>query len=132
MGVIWVSAVKPVGVICQTFMHNQYTHTANVYVVEEAKTPLLGIKEIIALNILSVSTIETLSTLFKSEQLHFERKYPSLFKKLGKMSETYNITVKTEAVAHALHTARRIPLPIVDEVKKELDKMEKDGVITKV
>ena len=48
------------------------------------------------------------------------------------MSETYDITVKADAFTHALHTARGIPLTIVDIVKKELDKMERDGVITKV
>ena len=48
------------------------------------------------------------------------------------MADTYNITIKPNATEHALHTARRIPLAIVNEVKIELDKMEKDGVITKV
>lgn len=48
------------------------------------------------------------------------------------MEGEYCIRLKPDSVPYAIHTARRVPIPLREAVKKELDKMEMNGVIRKV
>ena len=48
------------------------------------------------------------------------------------MEGTYNITLKEGAKPSALSTPRRVALPLLPKVKKELQRMEDLGVISKV
>ena len=59
-------------------------------------------------------------------------KYPKLFEGLGNFGEEYTIRVKDEAQPHALYTPRAVPFPLREKVRRELDRMEKLGVISKV
>ncbi|XP_064212700.1 uncharacterized protein K02A2.6-like [Tribolium castaneum] len=57
-------------------------------------------------------------------------KYPEVFKGLGTLKNfEYTIEVKSDAQPWTLNTPRRIPLPMMDVVKKELDKMIREDVI---
>ena len=59
-------------------------------------------------------------------------KFPALFKGLGNLGEPYTIKLQSDAKPHSLFTARKIPLPLRDVVKEELDSMESMGVISRV
>ena len=59
-------------------------------------------------------------------------KYPILFEGLGNFGEEYTIRIKDEAQPHALYTPRSVPFPLREKVRRELDRMEKLGVISKV
>ena len=59
-------------------------------------------------------------------------KFPKLFSGLGCLTEEYNIQLNKEAIPYALTTPQRVPLPLMEPVKKELQRMEREGVITKV
>ena len=48
------------------------------------------------------------------------------------MTEEYEIQLSKDAVPHALTTPRRVPLPLMEPVKSELQRMEREGIITKV
>lgn len=48
------------------------------------------------------------------------QKFPHLFQGLGCMEGTYNITLKEGAKPFALTTPRRVALPLLPKVKKEL------------
>ena len=47
-------------------------------------------------------------------------------------TEPVKIHLKDGAVPYAVHTARRVPLPLLPKVKIELQRMEEQGVIEKV
>ena len=51
---------------------------------------------------------------------------------LGTLQGEYEIHLKPEAQPYCLGTARNIPLPIRNDVKEMLAKMEAQGVISKV
>lgn len=47
-------------------------------------------------------------------------------------TEPVKIQLKDDAVPHAVHTARRVPFPMLQKVKEELKRMENNGVIEQV
>ena len=57
---------------------------------------------------------------------------PELFEGLGNLGEEYEIQLEPGAKPFSLYTPRRVPLPLQQTVKEELDKMETMGVISKV
>ena len=51
---------------------------------------------------------------------------------MGRFNEEYTIQLKADAVPHAIHTTRNVPLPLKEAVVRELNHMEELGVISKV
>lgn len=47
-------------------------------------------------------------------------------------TEPVKIELRDDAVPHAVHTARRVPFPMLQKVKEELKRMENNGVIERV
>uniref|UniRef100_A0AAV2JBC5 Reverse transcriptase RNase H-like domain-containing protein n=1 Tax=Knipowitschia caucasica TaxID=637954 RepID=A0AAV2JBC5_KNICA len=47
-------------------------------------------------------------------------------------TDPVKIHLRDDAVPHAVHTARRVPLPLLSKVQAELQRMEEHGVIVKV
>lgn len=58
------------------------------------------------------------------------QKYPNLFRALGTMRGEYYIALREGAEPIALSVPRRIPIPLLPKVKQELEKMERNGVIS--
>ena len=91
---------------------------------------MLGLPAITALNIVArVNTID--KGFIESQKEIVLRKYPDLFRGLGNLGEAYTFKLRADAKVHALFTARKIPLPLRDRVKEELD-MTSMGVISQL
>ena len=89
----------------------------DVYVLKGG-TPLLDRETSVALNIVSlVNNIES---------------YPQLFKGLGEMPIPYKIELQTDAKPFSVQYPRRIPVPLMPKVKKELDRLESLNVIKRI
>ena len=110
--------------------HKDQTSEQQIYVVQGFKTNLLGLPAITALEI--VTRIGAITTDGHTVEEAVHQQFPSLFRGLGNLGEEYIIRLKPEAKPHSLFTARRIPLPLREKVKNELDRMESTGVISKV
>ena len=95
-------------------------------VVQGLRFPFLGRPAIEALNIVSVVQQVQIST----DELY--EKFPQVFDGLGKLDGEYHIDLKDDARPYAVTTPRRVPLPLMDKVKEELDKKEKQGVIARI
>ena len=67
----------------------------------------------------------------KSEQF-YRNKFPKVFNGLGKTSWEYKISLNHDAKPFAIHTPRKVPIPLMEKVKSELDRMLRLGVISKV
>ena len=61
-----------------------------------------------------------------------QEQYSELFSGLGKTDWEYTIKLKPGYVPFALSTSRRVPLLLMEKVKKELQRMENMGVISRV
>ena len=124
-------SVNPKGVFVQELKCNNIVVKADIYVLEKETVPLLGINEIISLNLFSSNAIDTLcSTVSNTEQLRkIEQQYPLLFRGLGEMHDEYRITLKPDAVPYALTRARKVAIPLKNLVKETLDNMVQHKVI---
>ena len=60
---------------------------------------------------------------------YYAKEFPSLFTGLGEVDLEYSIKMKPDAEPYVLNMPRRIPLPQMDKVKKELERMQKLNVI---
>jgi hypothetical protein len=58
--------------------------------------------------------------------------FPHLFEGLGKLEGEYTIQLEDGAKPLALHTPRRVAIPLMQPVKEELAKMEELEVIERV
>lgn len=62
----------------------------------------------------------------------FRPAYPDVFQGLGKLKEPYHVQLEQGAIPVALSAPQRVPLPLRDAVREELNRMEGMGVISKV
>ena len=114
--------------------HCHLTHKGNdsyqhVFVINRLQSNLLGLPAIIALQ-LAVRMDSIHNTT--ATPVSWKSKFPKVFQGLGTLSGDYHIQLRPDAKPHALFTPRRVPLPLRGKVAKELDRMEKAGVISRV
>ena len=62
----------------------------------------------------------------------FRNEFPTPFTGLGKLNENYRITLKGETEPVCLYMVRKVPHPLQQRVKEELDRMVKQSVISAV
>ncbi|XP_075556585.1 uncharacterized protein LOC142588643 [Dermacentor variabilis] len=94
-----------------------------LYVIQSLTVPLLGLPALQALQV--VRFLDQLKT--SKATLHAE-----LFNGLGTLKVEYTILLKLDAVPFSLSVPRRIPIPLLEIVHRELDKLESAGVIRRV
>ena len=59
-------------------------------------------------------------------------KYTKLFEGLGVMKDSYRITLKEDAKPFQVSVPRKVPFPLYQKTKEELDRMLETGIISRV
>ena len=90
-----------------------------LYAVKGLRNSLLGRTAIQSLGLLLKSDVKNVDTV--------QEQYSELFSGLGKTDWEYIIKLKPGYVPFALSTPRRVPLPLMEKIKKELSKNGKYG-----
>ncbi|XP_064469765.1 uncharacterized protein K02A2.6-like [Ornithodoros turicata] len=103
------------------------TTSQMVYVVHGLRKPLLGLPALLDLEI-----IRFLNEVEVGEDHWSTRKFPELFRSLGKIPGEYVIRLQENCTPFAIAAPRRVPFAMRTSVKTELDNMEKQGVIRKI
>ena len=123
--------LKVMGSFTAKLETNASSAVERIYVVKGLDRCLLGRPAITKLDLLefkhpnaNLSEVITLETV--------KSKYPNLFRELGEMSGEYYVTLKEGAKPYALSVPRRVPIPLLPQVKQEFENMEKTGVIFSV
>ena len=115
-----------IGQFAGSLAHKQTKCQQEIFVVKGLQNNLLGLPAIQALSLIKKLQVVTLSGSF------IKQSYPNLFTGLGTLGEEYTIKLKQSAVPYALHTARRIPIPLQKKVEEELLRMQTIGIISLV
>ena len=100
-------------------------YQGDIYVIRGLKNNLLGLSAITSLQL-----IRRICSIVTHQNV--QQQFPKVFGGLGTFGEEYVIKLHDEATPHALYTPRNVPIPMREKVKKELDRMESMGVISKV
>ena len=105
-----------------------------IYVIKGLHQALLGGPAIHALNLLKKGKF--VDAVNRTDEVKLDKEWksmsPKLFKGLGRIKNEYTIKLKVGAQPHAVNTARKIAYPQLPKVKKELERMEKMGVISRI
>ena len=108
------------GTFSTKVLYKNIRYLLTFYVVAGATNNLLSRAACSAMKLLQVHLDETVRD-------------DTVFGDLGKMNcAPVKIRLKPDAVPYSLHTARRIPIPLMEKVKAELNRMEREGVIKKI
>ena len=138
-----------------TLQSNKYTFNENVYAVNNLEQPLLGDTEGASLKLISkVNDIESVkspvdnnlskqskdayladneqaanSSAYKAKMV---TEYPKLFRGLGEIQGEYQIKLRDNAQPFALHSPRKVPLPVLGKTKAEIFRVLTMNVISRV
>ena len=118
-----------IGQMTATLRHRDKQIKETLYVVKDQNCSLLSRKACSDLNL--VRKVEELDYC-DGENANFQAEFPQLFTGLGKLETAYHITLTADAKPMCLYTARKVPHPLLPKVKKELESMLKQSVISKV
>ena len=95
--------------------------------VPRAYLPLLGWPAIESLGLL-----QRVNTVMNTNTEQIVKQYPNLFDGLGKLEGNYTICMEEGAKPFAVTTPRRVAIPLLPQVKTELERMEQLKVISRI
>ena len=100
----------------------------DIYVISGQRRSLLSRRACETLNLVELVAVDSVETAD-----YYKDNNPKLFGGLGRMSGgDYSIQLREDAVPFALSTPRRVSIPLMDIVKRELQRMEDLQVIIRV
>ena len=116
------------GVFTAQLETNEIAVSEEVYVLQDLEHPLLS--KTAAEKLKLIKRVEGINKQSVKDGVMNE--FPELFKGLGKMKTEYTITLQEKARPFAIPVPRRVPIPLYEETKRELERMLNKGVISKV
>ena len=117
------------GKFTATLTYQEKSYEEEIYVIEDLERPLLSRHACDALRVIAkVAEIRSAG----DHKQQYVQKHPRLFKGLGCLEGEYTITTDEDVQPFNLTTPRRIPIPQLPCVKKEIQRMEELGVIDQI
>ena len=115
-----------VGTFQATLTYEGRQISETVYVLKDQLYSLLSKKACVGLGL--IARIGEVNT----QPANFVGEFPHLFSGLGKLETKYQIKLNPDVKPVRLYTPRKIPHPLLPKVKKEIDSMLQQGVISPV
>lgn len=119
--------VEPIGTITAKIEHNENIVNAKFYVVKN-DLPILGLLTCVDLKCIARIDSVTVDSL---EKERFIQNNIEVFRGLGEFPDQYHIKIKENATPVAA-SPRRVPFQIKDKLKRKLEVMVNDKIITPV
>ena len=113
------SELKVLGMFKTRLQANRHTADMEVYVVNDLHMPLLGKPAITKLGLISYHT----DTFTVRNMDDLQRHYLKLMRPLGDLMEPYNAVLREDVRPYSLTVPRRIAIPLLPQVKSELERM---------
>ncbi|UYV84912.1 K02A2.6-like [Cordylochernes scorpioides] len=119
------SELQTVGMFISTLRNGNYEIKEKIYVIRRLSEPLLSRRACELLNL--ARRIEVVAT-----RINPIKEFPEVFEGLGQIGNPYEIKLKPGAKPYAVHTPRRVPIPLMEKLKTRLEKLDKDDILTKI
>lgn len=120
------------GVLHLGMSYHGENHIADVYVLENLKTAILGRPDIVHLKVLnSINSINQLESQGKSRVKLLED-FPNLFKDTEEFRDEIEIQVRPDAQPFVQAAPRVVPLPLLPKLKAKLKRLQRLGIIEPV
>ncbi|UYV65612.1 K02A2.6-like [Cordylochernes scorpioides] len=119
------SELQTVGMFISTLRNGNYEIKEKIYVIRLSNEPLLSRRACELLNL--ARRIEVVAT-----RINPIKEFPEVFEGLGQIGNPYEIKLKPGAKPYAVHTPRRVPIPLMENLKTRLEELEKAGIIAQV
>ncbi|UYV68125.1 K02A2.6-like, partial [Cordylochernes scorpioides] len=119
------SELQTVGMFISTLRNGNYEIKEKIYVIRRLSEPLLSRRACELLNL--ARRIEVVAT-----RINPIKEFPEVFEGLGQIGNPYEIILKPGAKPYAVHTPRRVPIPLMEKLKTRLEELEKAGIIAQV
>ena len=109
-------------------------------VLQGKYTPILSLDASEGMRVLKIKDSNPLDYVYNTHEAVQAKKltacavkaeYPDVFQGLGRLKDSYSIEID-ESVRPVVHAPRRVPVPVGGKVRKKLDELECDGVLTPV
>ncbi|UYV75650.1 hypothetical protein LAZ67_13000853, partial [Cordylochernes scorpioides] len=100
-----------------------------IYVTYQMRETLLSgnacvkLKLLVRLNSLKAATFSSVNV---------KREFPKHFVGIGKVGEPYKIKLKMDAQPFAIHTPRRVPIPLMEKLKTRLSELQNMDIVQPV
>ncbi|UYV60943.1 hypothetical protein LAZ67_1002894 [Cordylochernes scorpioides] len=119
------SELQTVGMFISTLRDGNYEIKEKIYVIRRLSEPLLSRRACELLNL--ARRIEVVAT-----RINPIKEFPEVFEGLGQIGNPYEIKLKPGAKPYAVHTPRRVPIPLMEKLKTRLEELERAGIIAQV
>ncbi|UYV82707.1 K02A2.6-like [Cordylochernes scorpioides] len=119
------SELQTVGMFISTLRNGNYEIKEKIYVIRRLSEPLLSRRACELLNL--ARRIEVVAT-----RINPIKEFPEVFEGLGQIGNPYEIKLKPGAKPYAVHTPRRVPIPLMEKLRTRLEELEKAGIIAQV
>ncbi|UYV84530.1 K02A2.6-like, partial [Cordylochernes scorpioides] len=119
------SELQTVGMFLSTLRNGNYEIKEKIYVIRRLSEPLLSRRACELLNL--ARRIEVVAT-----RINPIKEFPEVFEGLGQIGNPYENKLKPGAKPYAVHTPRRVPIPLMEKLKTRLEELEKAGIIAQV
>ncbi|UYV79612.1 hypothetical protein LAZ67_18000031, partial [Cordylochernes scorpioides] len=116
------SELQTVGMFISTLRNGNYEIKEKIYVIRRLSEPLLSRRACELLNL--ARRIEVVAT-----RINPIKEFPEVFEGLGQIGNPYEIKLKPGAKSYAVHTPRRVPIPLMEKLKTRLEELERAGII---
>ena len=118
-----------VGTFCAQLCHKNNMTNEEIFVLKGLERLLLG--RLAAQHLNLIKRVDTI--ISNKMNTNVKEKYPHPFNGLGQMkNQEHDIKVKDDATPFAITVLRRVPIPLLKVTEKELERMERNGVISRV
>ncbi|UYV63487.1 hypothetical protein LAZ67_2004238 [Cordylochernes scorpioides] len=119
------SELQTVGRFISTLRNGNYEIKEKIYVIRRLSEPLLSRRACELLNL--ARRIEVVAT-----RINPIKEFPEVFEGLGQIGNPYEIKLKPGAKPYAVHTPRRVPIPLMEKLRTRLEELERAGIIAQV
>ncbi|UYV68297.1 K02A2.6-like [Cordylochernes scorpioides] len=119
------SELQTVGMFISTLRNGNYEIKEKIDVIRRLSEPLLSRRACELLNL--ARRIEVVAT-----KINPIKEFSEVFEGLGQIGNPYEIKLKPGEKPYAVHTPRRVPIPLMEKLKTRLEELEKAGIIAQV